>query len=253
MDVPALTGTASSFASEHVFDLGQPGEPLGALARGILVMHAARAPARARADGSCGQVVTISSQRRYLVHVPQPSGPLASAGLAAVRRNRAAGAALHLGGDAGTARLPLEFAAHLGDRRRRDADPVRPCVTSATAPELASAPDLVRLPHLLTVRDGGGVLADNVVWEVVTIQQARSWLGGPLPCQPFFEQQLPALLHLRFLARTGQFPATTDGQRLRELITGRYLSIRLVYRHPALFTALTGTACAMSAPGGEDG
>jgi len=251
MDVPALTGTASSFAAERVFDLGQPGEPLGVLARGILVMHAARAPARPRAGGSGGQVVTASSQR-YLVHVPQPSGPLAPAGLAAVRRDRAAGAALHLGGDADTARLPLEFAAHLGDRRRRDADPVRPCVTSATAPELASAPDLVRLPHLLTVRDGYGVLADAVVWEVMTIAQARRWLGGPLPCQPFFEQQLPAL-HLRFLARTGQFPASTGGQRLRELITGRYLSIRLVYRYPALFAALIGTARARPMPGGADG
>jgi hypothetical protein len=252
MDLPALSGTVGSFTAERVFDLGQLGEPLGALARGILVMHAARAPAHARADGSGGQVVTASSQR-YLVHVPQPSGPLASAGLAAVRRNRAAGAALHLGGDADTARLPLEFAAHLGDRRRRDAHPVRPCVTSATAPELASAPDLVRLPHLLTVRDGAGVLADATVWEVMTITQARLWLGGPLPCQPFFEQQLAALLHLRFLARTGQFPASTDGQRLRELITGRYLSIRLVYRYPALFAALIGTAGARPTPGGEDG
>jgi hypothetical protein len=252
MDVPALTGTAGISAAERVFDLGQLGEPLGVLARGILVMHAVRAPARARADGSGGHVVAASGQR-YLVHVPQASGPLASAGLAAVRRNRTAGAALHLGGDADTARLPLEFAAHLGDRRRRDAHPVRPCVTSATAPELASAPDLVRLPHLLTVRGGAGVLADAVIWEVMTITQARRWLGGPLPCQPFFEQQLPALLHLRFLARTGQFPASTGGQRLRELITGRYLSIRLVYRHPALFAALIGAAGARPAPAGEDG
>jgi hypothetical protein len=111
---------------------------------------------------------------------------------------------------------------------------------------------MVRLPHLLTVCDGSGSLADAVVWEVMTRAQACAWLGSPLPCQSFFEQHLAALLHLRVMVRTGHLPASGDGQHLRKLITERYLSIRLVYRHPELFAALIRAIGVRPVPGGED-
>ncbi|HEX9540024.1 MAG TPA: hypothetical protein VGA04_17835 [Streptosporangiaceae bacterium] len=238
MDIPApaVTGTANA-AADRLFDLAELGDPLGVLPRGLLVQRTGRAMPPTRSGGRSGQVIAASDQQQ-LVHVPMPHGSLAAAGLAVARRGRTLGVVLHQGGNADPAKLPLAFAIHLDNRRRRDTQPVRPCVTSAIAPELVSTPSLVRLPHLVTVRDSTRSLSDTVVWEVMTITQARRWLGGPLPGQSLFEQQLPALLQVRFLSRAGQLPPSDEGQCLRELLTGRYLSIRLVYRHPALFAAL---------------
>jgi hypothetical protein len=210
---------AGAFASEWVFDLRQLATPLGRYPPGILVWRAGH---------------------RLPAHVPVDPHRLAQAAIARTRQPRTIAVALHTGGDADSARLPLAFAAHL-DARRRAADPrpVRPCATAAGMPELPRSGRLVRLPHLLTVQDGSGDLRDEVVWEVMTTAQARRWLGGPLPDQALFEQRLPALRYLRRLARTRSWPDTANGRRLRELLAEQYLSIRLVYRYPALFTALT--------------
>jgi hypothetical protein len=234
-----VTRTAN-IASERVFALKRLGEPLGVLPRSVLVRRRGRSTVLGRPGGS-DRVVSDGDQQQ-LICLPIPRGPLAAAGVEAARRSGVIGVALHQGGDADLAQLPLAFAVYLDDRRRHDVHPVRPCVTSATTPKLASMPGLVRLPHLLTVRDGTGALSDAVVWEVMTVMQAARWLGGPLPPQRLIENQLPALLQLRLLARTGRLPASDDGQRLAKLLIGRYLSIRLVCQHPVLFDALTRSA-----------
>ncbi|WP_433281690.1 hypothetical protein [Micromonospora sp. CA-244673] len=151
-----------------------------------------------------------------------------------------AAVSLHHGGEAAHARLPLAFGAHLAAyRRRNDPDPVAPCVTAITAPTLPPRGRLVRLPHLLTVRRNGR-LFDAAVWEVMREEQARGWLGGKLPDTRAFEDRLPRLLRLRQLARAGQLPPSPETERLTSLLATRYMSIRMVYRHPELFNALVG-------------
>jgi hypothetical protein len=236
--------------AERVFGLGELGPRLGVLPRGLLIRHASHPPAVNWPAGRGRRVAAGSEQ--HVVHVAVPRGSLAAGGLAAVRRGGAAGAAIHEGGDADPARLALEFASYLDVRRRLDPRPVRPCVTSAHPPDVASSPGLVRLPHLVTMFDGAQGLSDVVVWEVMTLMQVGRWLGGPIPDQALFEQQLPALLQLRFLIRAGRLPANDLGQRLRELLTGRYLSIRMVYQHPVLFSALIRAIPLTPSSGGED-
>lgn len=236
--------------AERIFDLGKLGPPLGGLPRGLLIRHAGPVAANWPVGGR-GQVLAGSEQQN-LTYLPLPHGSLAVGGLAAVRRGRVVGAAMHEGGNADLARLALDFATHLDARRHHDPHPVRPCVTSAKAPDVTAAPGLVRLPHLVTLFDTARGLFDAVVWEVMTLAQAGQWLGGPIPDQELFEQQLPALLHLRFLIRVGRLPESDVGQRLRGLLAGRYLSIRMVYQHPALFAALIRAVRPPPDPGGQD-
>jgi hypothetical protein len=141
--------------------------------------------------------------------------------------------------------VPLQFAIHLAAHRLNDRDPVRPCLTTALRPaDLdAGGRPLVRLPHLVatgSTSTGGGVV-DTVVWEVMTGQQAARWLGAAVPEQAAcFEERLPGLLALRRQARTGDLPSSHAGRALVSLLQERYLSIRLVYTHPALFYELLG-------------
>jgi hypothetical protein len=121
---PAVTGTANA-AADRLFDLAELGDPLGVLPRGLLVRCTGCAVPSTQPGGRSGQVVAASGLQQ-LVHIPVPHGSLAAAGLAAARRGRTLGVALHQGGNADPAKLPLAFAAHLDDRRRRDTQPVRP-------------------------------------------------------------------------------------------------------------------------------
>ena len=234
---------------ERVFDVEDLGPSLGVMPRGLLMEETSHP---ASASGQVGRLrVVRSGGQQVVVHVRLPHGSLAAAGIAAVRSGRAAGVAMHEGGSADPARLALAFAAHLEACRRYDPHPVRPCVTSAGEPDITSAPDLLRLPHLVTLSDHARGLSDTVVWEVMTRWQAGQWLGCPIPDQALFERQLPALLHLRSLVRAGMLPPGELSQRLRDLLAGRYMSIRLVYRHPALFTSLL-RAIDPPAASGED-
>jgi hypothetical protein len=237
--------------AERIFDLGKLGPPLGVLPRGLLIAHVGHPAAANRLARRGARIVAVSEQQ-YVAHVALPRDSLAAAGLAAVRDGHVAGAVMHEGGNADAARLALAFATYLDGRRHLDPRPVRPCVTSAGAPDVALASGLVRLPHLVTLLDSSGGLSDDVVWEVMTLTQAGRWLGGPIPGQTLFEKQLPALLQLRSLIRTGKLPANELGSCLRELLAGRYLSIRMVYQHPDLFTALIRAVPAPPAPGGWD-
>jgi len=132
--------------------------------------------------------------------------------------------------------LALAFAEHLrAVRARRGLGWA--CVTAATRPA-TGRPGLVRLPHLVAF--AGATVTDLVIWEVLTGERARAWLGRPLPGVSF-EDRLDTLLRLRAAARRGGLPRTAAGRRLADLLTTRYLSIRLVYEHPGLFLSLAGS------------
>jgi hypothetical protein len=130
--------------------------------------------------------------------------------------------------------LALAFADHLGSIRARRGL-TRVCVTCPLIPDIES-PSLTRLPHFVSFEANGRV-TDLVVWELMETHDARPWLGMPFPAERF-EGHLARLLDLRRSARLGQLPPTDDGNELRELLTDRYFSIKLVYEHSSLFRRL---------------
>lgn len=240
------------FPTERVFDADEIGYQLGPLDPGLLLLHRGRT-----AMGCCdlghralpnvprnepGGVPSPLAASQHLAHLALPGEEPVAQALAAVADHRTLAVTMHAGGDANPARLAVAFGEHLAaHRRRHDRSPVAPCITAATAPDLPDPLGLVRVPHLLTIRHTAGWLADTAVWEVMTRQQAIRWLGGPLPGLEAFEKALAQLLALRRRARAGELPATPDGEQLRRLLVDRYLSIRLIYRHPQLFSALLST------------
>jgi hypothetical protein len=217
---------------ERIFTGQELGDALGTLPRGVLLLHDKSRPAESRDLGD-----------RWgwgLCLIPVEAEPLAKAGLIAVARRGTGAVVLHPGGGADPARLALAFALHLDVRRRRDPDPVRPCVISRCPPHLPSG-TLVRLPHLIAHRLFSGSIEDLTVWEVMAAEKALCWLGGPLPEKDkclLIEQKLTGLLALRSQARAGQLPDTEAGRRLADRLTNRYLSIRMVYQHIDLFLNL---------------
>lgn len=136
-------------------------------------------------------------------------------------------------GDPRRVRLGLELAVHLAAARSNGA--ITACLTSWSPP--APPPDVVRIPHLITIQRDG-VVTDTVVWELAPLATAQHWLGGPLPDLRYFEAHLDALLRLRGAARRAQLPATAVAAGLADLLRDRDLSIRLVYEHPAMFRTL---------------
>lgn len=218
--------------SERIFTEQELGHALGTLPRGVLLLHDESRPAGSRGLGDRGDW--------GLCLVPVEAEPLAEAGLMAVARRGTVAAVLHPGGDADPGRLALAFALHLDIRRRRDPDPVRPCVISRCPPHLPSN-TLVRLPHLIAHRLQSGSIEDLTVWEVMAAEKALCWLGRPLPetdKRLLIEQKLTGLLALRSQARAGRLPDTGAGRLLADWLTNRYLSIRMVYQHIDLFLAL---------------
>ena len=140
-------------------------------------------------------------------------------------------------GNGPAVRLALRWAVGLGRVRAGGRGPRR-LVTSPVPP--VPPPGVVRIPHLLTVPADSGPL-DRVVWELMPAGRTTAWLGGPLPDpaqRRWFEARLGQLLALRAAARAGGLPPTAAGDRLARLLTGRQISIRLVYRRPTLFRAL---------------
>jgi hypothetical protein len=130
--------------------------------------------------------------------------------------------------------LALEVAGHLA-ATRAGSPAAGACLTSWSAP--TPPPEVVRIPHLVTVGNSGGA-TDAVVWELAPLDLAQLWLGRPLPELPFFEAHLEELLRLRGAARRGHLPGTAVTAGLAELLPDRDLSIRHVYQHPDLFRSL---------------
>jgi len=133
--------------------------------------------------------------------------------------------------------LASAFATHLSAERARQ-HLTGTWITSSARPD--PLPGFVRLPHLLTVTTVP-TSQDTVVWELMAHAAIPAWLDGPLPEPLFAEIHHDALLRLRAAARHGHLPETAEGRQLGRLLRDRYLSLRLVYQHPHLFTTLLCT------------
>jgi len=143
------------------------------------------------------------------------------------------------GADARYVNLALEFGCRLAVRRGAGGGDPGGCLTSGAAPDVPVG--VVRVPHLVSVRQDGGRVADAVVWQVVTPQELHRWVGCAVSEVDlrFVEDNLDALVRLRGAVRDGQLPATAAAARLLALLPdGRGLSIDLVYQRSGLFRAL---------------
>ncbi len=181
-----------------------------------------------------GTPVGWSNQRNIVWSLPIPAGIRAQAALRLAARPGVRTVTI-VGNRSNPQRLAIActYAAHLAAARtslRRTG----PAITAEHPP--VTPPGTVRVPHLVTTT--GTVTKDLVVWELMTVEQALSWLGPALPDPRLVESRIPQLLALRAAARCGRLPATDAGRRLAGLLTDRPLSIRLVYQHPALFAEL---------------
>jgi hypothetical protein len=156
--------------------------------------------------------------------------------------------------------LAIGFAAHLAGARRADGlDPN--VVTTACAPDLQRLPGHVRVPHLLTISAvplktsraqqkidraafGSQENTDRTVWEIMSVDACRAWLGGRSPdLHDVVEANLPGLLVLRrMLRRPDSCEHLPNGRRIREVLADAEdegedddLTIRRVYRDPDVF------------------
>ncbi len=147
----------------------------------------------------------------------------------------------------GRSALALAFASHLRNVLRRPAPGLDPrlgnnVVTAGLRPDLAGFSDLVRVPHLVTITDGTGAVADTIVWEIMTGGQFDAWLdGAPRPDQRAIEAHLPGLLRLRGLHRSGRLDHRRAGALL-DMLDGGQLTTRLIHRFPRVVLPLAAAA-----------
>lgn len=150
------------------------------------------------------------------------------------------------GGLPGRSALALAFASHLRSELLRAGRPAR-VVASGARPDLTGLNDLVRVPHLVTVTDATGAIADTIVWEVVTASQFDIWLdGAPRPDQRAIEAQLPGLLRLRGLHRAGRLDRRRAAALLDVMDSGEGVTIstELIHRYPGVILPLAASTAA---------
>jgi hypothetical protein len=131
----------------------------------------------------------------------------------------------------GRTELALAFSAFLRTRQHRmglGAD----VVTAAVRPELGGTPGLFRVPHLVTVSDGTGTVADTIIWQVMSGPRYDAWLGGaPRPDHAAIETALPGLVRLRHLWRTGRLDRS-HADTLAAVLDGGELTAQKIFRYP---------------------
>jgi hypothetical protein len=169
-----------------------------------------------------GQVAFVSVDRTWLVRE----------GMDRVRTRAVDAVVLHAkASPPGRTALALAFSAHLRTRQHRmglGAD----VVTAAVRPDLAGAPDAFRVPHLVTVSDGTGTVADTIIWQVMTGARYDAWLGGaPRPDHVAIETALPGLVRLRHLWRTGRLDRSR-ADTLAAVLDGGELTAQKIFRYP---------------------
>jgi hypothetical protein len=186
----------------------------------------ALAPDTASADDlpQCapGQVSFVAVDRTWLVRE----------GMDRVRTRAVDAVVLHArASPPGRTALALAFSAYLRTRQHRmglGSD----VVTAAVRPELAGAPAVFRVPHLLTISDGTGTVADTIVWQVMSGPRYDAWLGGsPRPDHVAIEAALPGLLRLRHLWRTDRLDRA-HADTLAAVLDGGELTAQKIFRYP---------------------
>jgi hypothetical protein len=169
-----------------------------------------------------GQVAFVAVDRTWLVRE----------GMDRVRTRAADAVVLHVrASPPGRTALALACSAHLRTRQHRmglGAD----VVTAAVRPDLAGAPDAFRVPHLVTVSDGTGTVADTIIWQVMSGPRYDAWLGGaPRPDHVAIEAALPGLVRLRHLWRTGRLDRSR-ADTLAAVLDGGELTTQKIFRYP---------------------
>ncbi|MEU3168017.1 hypothetical protein [Streptosporangium sp. NPDC006930] len=183
-----------------------------------------------------GLVTSSTDRRRVWYAIPDPADAVRVALTVARRSWLDAVTVVPAGAALAQAGLAMAFGEHLHEvRRRRGLHGA--CVTSPLPPPLPRS-GLCRLPHLTTVEGPDETWRDAVVWEVMTADRFRSWLGRDPVSLTTVEEWLPKLLALRGAVRAGTLPDTPAVRALRQLLQTRYLSSRLVLEHPSLFASL---------------
>jgi hypothetical protein len=131
----------------------------------------------------------------------------------------------------GRTALALAFSSHLRQLQHRmglESD----VVTAGTRPELGGSAEVFRVPHLVTISDGTGTVADTIVWQVMNGARYDAWLGGATrPDHTAIEAALPGLLRLRRLHRQGRLDRSRAGA-LADLLDGDEMSAQKVFRYP---------------------
>jgi hypothetical protein len=199
-------------------------EPLAGHAAWRGPAHAAVAgcPADDAAQNAPAQVSFVAVEKAWLVRE----------GMDRVRTRAVDAVVLHAhASPPGRTALALAYSAYLRTRQHRmglGAD----VVTAAVTPELAGAPGVFRVPHLVTIADGTGTVADTIVWQVMSSARYDAWLGGaPRPDHIAIEAALPGLLRLRHLWRTGRVEVA-HADTLAAVLDGGELTTQKIFRYP---------------------
>ncbi|EFC79195.1 hypothetical protein [Parafrankia sp. EUN1f] len=223
--------------------------PLLSLPRadGLIVCRWLPDPVVARLGGPA-DVDTLLERRRTQVSfdIVEPSW-LARAAAERVRGPGVDAVVMHEhGGLPGRSALALAFASHLRSVFLRAERQVH-VITSGTRPDLTGLAELVRVPHLVTVTDATGAVADAVVWEVMAGGEFDAWLdGAPRPDQCAIESHLPGLLRLRGLHRAGRLDRRRCAVLAEVFGEGgeKTISATLIHRFPDVVLPLAAATVA---------
>jgi len=179
-----------------------------------------------------GQVAFVAVDRTWLVRE----------GIDRIRTRAVDAVVLHAkASPPGRTALALAFSAYLRTRQHKmglGAD----VLTAAVRPELAGAPGVFRVPHLITVSDGTGCVADTIIWQIMCGPRYDAWLGGaPRPDHVAIEAALPSLVRLRHLWRTGQLDRCR-ADTLAAVLDGGELTAQKVFRYPRVVLPIASRA-----------
>jgi hypothetical protein len=195
-----------------------------------------------------------SAQTATEDEAPEPRGPgqvafvavdwtwLVREGMDRVRTRAVDAVVLHAkASPPGRTALALAFSAFLRTRQHRmglGSD----VVTAAVRPELSGAPGVFRVPHLVTVSDGTGTVADTIIWQVMNGPRYDAWLGGaPRPDDAAIEAALPGLVRLRHLWRTGRLDRAR-ADTLAAVLDGGELTAQKIFRYPRVVLPIAARA-----------
>lgn len=94
----------------------------------------------------------------------------------------------------------------------------------------------LRIPHLVTTVKADE-MSEVVIWEKLSEQDARQWLGTEVPDQDLVEEHLYELLELKKRFRENTLDPILH-KEIKNKLFGRYFSILFVYQNFQLFSDL---------------
>lgn len=184
----------------------------------------------------------LQSSPRQVSFVAIDGSHLVREGMDRVRTRAVDAVVLHAtASPPGRTALALAFSVYLRTRQHRmglGAD----VVTAAMTPDLRGAAGVFRVPHLVTIADGTGTVADAIIWQVMAAARYDAWLGGaPRPDHAAIEAVLPGLLRLRHLWRTGRLDQAR-ADTLAAVLDGGELTAQKIFRYPRVVLPVANRA-----------